>query len=494
MPAAELPEPRPAASEVLDSPEAGGKVVRGSTMRVAAYVGGLLVGLASTPLIVRHLGVVDYGRYATVASLIYIVAALTEGGIAALGLREYATLDADGRRGLIRNLLGLRLALVLVAAAMAVGFAAVAGYTDTMVAGTVIMSGGLFLMAYQDVMSIPLKTELRLGWVSVIDFVRQIAIAVGMIALVIAGASLLPFYVAAPVSALIGIAITLRVLGREVPRLPGYSPAAWWALFRQTFLYASATALGILYFQLALVITSLVTTPRETGLFGVSFRIVELVNGIPWLVTTTAFPLIARAATTDVARLRYALQRMFDVSLVAGTWVALAMVIGAPFAIEVIGGSKFEDAIPVLRILGLIPVATFMIAAWAYALLALQAYRRMLAASGLAIVVIGVLTPILADADGARGAAVAAAITEFTLAGAYAVALMGGRPDLRVSLGRVPRVVAAAAVAVAPVLLFTPPSVVGVALATVLYAAAIWFLRAVPEDVIESLFARVRRS
>lgn len=493
--AAEVPEPRPpAATEVLDSPEAGGKVVRGSTMRVAAYVGGLLVGLISTPLIVRHLGVVDYGRYATVASLIYICAALTEGGIAALGLREYATLDTAGRRSLVRNLLGLRLALVVVAAGMAIGFALITDYTEAMVLGTVIMSGGLFLFAYGDVMSIPLKTELRLGWVSAIDFTRQIVIAIGMVALVIAGASLLPFYVASPVSALIAVAITLRVLRSEVPRLPAWSPSEWKRLFKQTFLYASATALGILYFQLALVITSLVASPRETGLFGVSFRIVELVNGVPWLVTTTAFPLIARAASTDRARLRYALQRMFDVSLVAGIWVALALVIGAPFAIEVIGGDKFEDAIPALRILGLIPVATFLIATWAYALLALNAYRRMLMASGLAIVTIGVLTPILADAEGARGAAIAAAVTEFTLATAYAVALMKGRPDLRVSLSRVPRIVLAVALAVAPVLILEPPSVVGVLIATPIYAGAVWLLRAVPEDVTESLFERFRRS
>jgi O-antigen/teichoic acid export membrane protein len=133
------------AAAVLDSRDAGGKIVRGGAMRTGAYVGGLLLGLISTPLVVRHLGVVDFGRYATVSSLMFIVTGLTEGGLAALGMREYATLDPSGRAALIRNLLGLRVALTFVAAIVAAGFAVVAGYTNVMVAGTLVLSVALLI-------------------------------------------------------------------------------------------------------------------------------------------------------------------------------------------------------------------------------------------------------------------------------------------------------------------------------------------------------------
>src|SRR5207247_2152627 len=124
--------PDEAGAGVLDTQEAGPRVVRGSALRVAAYVGGLLVGLASTPLVVRHLGATNFGRYTTVASLIFIVTALTEGGLAALGLREYSTGGVELRRDLIRNLLGLRIILVAIATVLATGFAIVAGYTHAM--------------------------------------------------------------------------------------------------------------------------------------------------------------------------------------------------------------------------------------------------------------------------------------------------------------------------------------------------------------------------
>ena len=69
------------AVDILDSREAGDKVIRGSALRSGAYVGGILLGLVSTPLMVRHLGVDDFGGFVAVSSLMFIANGLTEGGL-----------------------------------------------------------------------------------------------------------------------------------------------------------------------------------------------------------------------------------------------------------------------------------------------------------------------------------------------------------------------------------------------------------------------------
>ena len=476
--------------DILDSREAGGKVVRGGAMRTAAYVGGLLLGLASTPFVVRHLGVVDFGRYATVSSLIFIVTAVTEGGLAALGMREYATLEAGARARLIRSLLGLRVVLTIVATVLAVGFALVAGYTDAMVGGTLLLCGGLLVTSFWHTLNVPLQTGLRLGWISAIEFARQFLMTAFMLALVVAGASLLPFFVAAPASALVALALTVRVVPKGVPLLPGRPSREWLELLRQTFLYAAATALGVLYFQLAMILTSLAANEVETGYFGVSFRIMELVNGVPWLLTTSAFPLVARAAANDAARLRYALQRMFEVALIAGGWFALVIAFGAPFAIDVVAGDDFAPSVTALQILGPAALGTFLIAIWAYALIALHAYRGLLISNAIAVVVMGTLTPILASAHGAEGAAIAALATEAVLAVAYAITLMARRPELRVGLRVLPRALAAGALAAGAALALDAHSAIEAAAATVVYVGALFAMRAVPDEVLDAFRGR----
>jgi O-antigen/teichoic acid export membrane protein len=478
-------------AHVLDTEEAGGRIVRGGAMRTAGYVGGLLLGLVSTPLVVRHLGVVDFGRYATVSSLMFIVTGVTEGGLAALGMREYATLDPPGRTLLIRSLLGLRVALTFLAAAIAVGFALIVGYTGVMVAGVLVLSGALLVTSFWHTLNIPLQTELRLGWISGIEFLRQALTAVLMVALVVVGAALFPFFIVGPVTALAAAGVTVAISSRDVPLAPAFSPPEWWKLLRQTVLYAAATALGVLYFQLAMVLTSLSAGARQTGFFAVAFRITELVNGVPWLLTTSAFPLVARAAQTDRERLRYALQRMFDVALVIGVGFSLLIVTGARFAVTVVAGTGHGPTVTALHILGCAAPATFLVATWAYALLALREHRSLLGANALAVAAMCTLVPILAHAHGAQGAAIAAVATEYVLAAAYAVALMRPHPEMRVSVGNAPRVAISAALALAPVIALRPPSVVAAVVAGLIYAAAALALRAVPREVMEAFGAVV---
>ena len=58
----------------------------------------------------------------------------------------------------------------------------------------------------------------------------------------------------------------------------------------ETLPYAVAAAVGILYFRLAVLLMSYVSTGEETGVFSASFRIVEALALIPPLLVSTAIP------------------------------------------------------------------------------------------------------------------------------------------------------------------------------------------------------------
>src|ERR1700689_4264512 len=122
----EIPEAI-ADGDILASREAGGRFLRGSGIRVIAYGSGLLVGLAATPLVTRHLGPVDWGHFITVTSVIFIAAALTEGGVGNLGVREFSTGDEAERRSFMSSLLGLRIVLSLAGAGGGEAFVVCAG-------------------------------------------------------------------------------------------------------------------------------------------------------------------------------------------------------------------------------------------------------------------------------------------------------------------------------------------------------------------------------
>ena len=62
--------------------------------------------------LLRHLGVQDFGRYATVTAIVAIARAITEAGLGVIGQREYVLREtAEAQRELVADVLGIRLVL-----------------------------------------------------------------------------------------------------------------------------------------------------------------------------------------------------------------------------------------------------------------------------------------------------------------------------------------------------------------------------------------------
>ena len=310
-------------------------------------------------------------------------------------------------------------------------------------------------------------------------------------ALVLAGAELAAFYYVAPAVAVILLVAAGAMVRRDVPLLPRIDRARWRGLLRETALYAAATALGAIYFQVALVTTSLLTNALETGLYAVAFRIVELANGIPWLLAGSVFPVLAHAAAHDVERLRYATARVTEGALIAGGLFAVTIALGARFGIDVVAGAEGRDAVPVLQIMAVSVMGTFLVAAWGFVLLSRERYRALLLANALALLLAVVASLALVPAYGAQGSALVTAILEVALALMYGIAIARELPGLRPGFALLPKLALALAAGFAvglPLLLVHPvPAAVGGGAA---YVGVLWLLRAIPPEVAEALRRR----
>jgi O-antigen/teichoic acid export membrane protein len=489
-PGAARGDPKPVEPDVLDTGAAGGRAIRGGAFRTIAYAAVMLMSVASVPFMIRHLGVVDYGRFITVSAIIFIIGSVTEAGLTNLGVREYSVLEREARAGMLGNLAGLRLALTVAGLAIALGVTAATGAERVVVEGILLMGIGLLILLMQQTYTIPLQSELRFGWISLLEVLKQLVMTAAILALVIAGAELLPFFAVTILSGLVGLVATLALLRRQGSLLPAGDLRAWRRLLRETLPFAVAVAVGIIYFRLAVVLMSYIATDEETGYYSVAFRIVEVVAVLPWIVVSTGFPILARAARNDADRLRYALQRLFHVSAIVGVGIALGLAVGAEFAIDVIAGPGFDPSVPVLRVLSLALVTSFLVATWSFALLSLRIYRALLVSNAIAAGVAVVGTLALVPLIDAEGAAVATVGAEATLAVACAAGLSRARPDLRPVLDFVPRLALALSAALVPALLLPLPSVALAALAGATYLVALLAVRGIPPEVFSALRGR----
>ena len=453
----------------------------------------MLLALVSAPLLIRHLGISEFGRYVAVLSLVTIVSGMTEAGLNAIALREYTTAAAERRPRLMANLLGVRLALGLLGVGAAVAFAAVAGYPASLVAGTALAGLGMVVILGQSLLTVPLQVELRLGWVSALELLRQLIAVVLIVALVLAGAGVTPFLATTiPAGAIAFVITAVLVRGRAVP-WPAFDVRTWWPLVRDTVPYGMAIALNAMYLRLAIVVMTLVATSLETGYFATSFRILEALIGVPALLVGTAFPILVRAVHDDHDRFAAAAGRLFELAVIVGAWMVVCVEIGADAAVRIIGGADAAPAAPVLRIQGFALVATFVVVACGFPLLAERRYREVLLANVVGLVASLVLTLALVPVLDAEGAALATVGAEMALAVAVAVMLARSHRGVRLPWSGVPLIVAAAGGAAAAGLLAPVGPVGGAVLATVVYALLLLLVGRFPPELRHALAAPRRR-
>jgi O-antigen/teichoic acid export membrane protein len=449
--------------------------------------------LLSAPLLLRHLGAVGFGGYAAVQSLIAIAAIASEGGLTAVGVREYSVRDDKGRVRLMRVLLTLRLGLSVIGAIAAVALAVIIGYSRPLVAGAALGGVGLVLLLLQQGYTVPLAAELRFGAIAVLDFLRQALTAALIVALVVAGASVTALLaVSIPVGIVVG-AVTLFALRGHLTLQASADLAELRYVAGQAFAVAGATILASFFYRLAVVLMSVLSTGQETGYFAASQRVIEAVLPFIALVNSATFPVLSRAADTARTRLARALQRVFDVNVILGGWTALVLVLAAEPIISFLGGAEFERATPVLRIQALAIAATFLAAAWGTALIAVRAQRPLFWATAVGVGAGVALTAATAPTHGAQGVAAAVMIGEVVRAAATGVALVRVQPDLRPALGVFPKLFVA--LAIAGLLGFTGMSpVLECVFASVVYFGLLVVTGALPLELWRAFWTRGREA
>ena len=477
----------PTLDDVVGMPTAGPTAIRGSALQGGGYVMGWVLIAGASVLLVRQLGVQNFGRYATVMALVAVASTISDSGLTTLGQRELVQSGSSGeRRRLVADILGIRLLLTPLTVAVAVVFAAAVGYSRTMVFGVLVAGAALLVSNANNTLLIPLAARLRFGVAAAANLVRDVVVVAGIVLLVAADAPLLSFFsvhVAAACAAFVFIATRVGRQGLARPRLAW---RRWGPIVGEAIPMGVAATINVIYYRTLLITCSLAATKFQTGLFAASFRILEVVLWAVAALISTFFPILAHAGKHDERRLQYALQRMFEVAVLLAAGLVLLFAIGGTPIITTLGGHQYRAAGPVLQIQSFALLGSLTAAVWFAGIIAIRRQSSLIVRNAIGFVVIAALGAALVPAYGAKGAAIGAVIGETLLSIGGLTILLRARPGLRFDVRfLVPTAFAATAGGLCVLLPGVPT--IGRALAAVgIYAAVAFAAKAVPRELFEA--------
>jgi O-antigen/teichoic acid export membrane protein len=476
------------ALDLLRTPEAGGRVVRGGLIRGVGFAVSTGLALATAILLLRHLGVAAFGQYATVTAVLGIVAGVTDAGLTAVGSRELSVARTAAERAhILNNLLVLRVVGASIGAAVAVAFAVAARYDGVVVAGTAVGGVGVILISAQSMLTVPIWVELRIASLTGLEVLRNVLTLAGVGVLVVGGAGLLPFFGIQAAVAVVLIPVTVWLARVGVRFASGIRRGVIVPLLRETLPLAVAFAMSIVYFRVLVVVVSLLSTEIQTGLFGTSFRIFEMLMTLPVLILSVALPLLSVAGDEDERRLRDALQSMTEASLLISALLVVGIAVLADPGIRLVGGDEYAEAASILRVQALALIPLFLVQTWQLGLIAARAQRALAVANGLALALVIALGLALVPSGGALAAAWVAVAAETALALMLWVALGRVRGGVAPTLRFAWKVAVALVPAAATGYLLRNYPVAAASIACVVFAAVALVTRAVPADLLHAV-------
>ncbi|GAA5141889.1 flippase [Nocardioides marinquilinus] len=373
-PQGDPPEP----AEATDPPEPPERAERGLVGNAGALLGSRLVkavlGWGGTVLIARTLSLEDFGVFSLVFTVLGLMSIVTEFGIGRLAVRGM-TSGSDGAPPDPRfpgSYLMLRIVLGVLGYLVAVGAVAVAGYSAVVVQATAVAGVVILLATPSSAMDVVFQSRMRLGTVAAAEttaITGQVALTAAIAA---AGGSLLWFTLPAVLYQVIVLCWKAQVARRLVSLRPRVDLPGWRAMLREAIPLSVGSGLATAYGKVDALLLSKIVGFEAVGIYGVSYKFVDLMEFAATAVTVPLLALLVRHLPDD----RPAAQEEFRragllLALFAGAAVVGLVGFAEPLT-QTLYGADYAAGADTTRVLAVAQVFNFVIVLVVCVLIALE--------------------------------------------------------------------------------------------------------------------------
>lgn len=455
-------------------------------------IGNLLVALISVGVLritTHQLGPEGYGLFALVITYVSLFTLVTDLGITAMTTRELARQGAD-QASILSVAMSSRVALSIATIPVIIASALIVypGHSALFELAIAVMSVDVLFKSIHAVGGTVFTVRIRGDVVASLLLINRMLYLGGVIVVAILHGTYFA-YICAYVGADLIIALTYLVLIRRLVALRWSTDlGAWRIALVASIPLGFIQVIDNVYSWVDSVMLSLLRSNVELGLYIVAFNVVNMLSTISSFLMLALMPSLVNADRAEIERL---VNRAVYVLTCVGAPLAVGAIVLNHEIVLLLAGPKFLAAATPLAILAVSLPITFVQTAIGITCLAVDRFRPLVAV-GLVVLGVNVLVNLaMIPWLGPSGAAVTLVCTEFvSLIGTSIVfsRLTGIRADF-VGLWRP---ILAACCVLGLVALRQPvlahlgtigALIIGGALVGVLYGAALFVLRGLPEEV-----------
>ena len=324
-----------------------------TVVQVAGRAVGLLASMAVTALLTRHLGLAQYGQMVTAATFVGLFSILGDAGLY-LAIVRRAAQEPERRSQILGAGFGLR--LVLAAAPMIAAYLLIQvvpadrfpTYGPAVKLAVAVCAVNTYITLLNQLLIAVFRLHLRMDLAAGGEFLSRVVSLGAVVWVVHSGGGLIAACIAVSTGPAANFVYAWFVTRRFERFVPHFDRAISRELLGDSVVLTMVTLLGLIHFKVDTLLLSVLRTPTDVGVYGVAYKLHEVLITFPGLFVGLLFPVFSRLATTDVPRLQQVFQRTFEVLLLASVGAATVVFVAAPPLAAILGAPEAAHAMRVL--------------------------------------------------------------------------------------------------------------------------------------------------
>lgn len=354
------------------------QVARNMIYQIIGKITSTILGLIALAIITRYLGQEGFGGYTTIIAFLQFFGILVDFGLTLTIVQMISEPKADENK-ITSNIFTLRFFSAFIFLGLAPLVALFFPYSATIKIGIAITALSFFFIALNQILVGLFQKYLSMWKVALAENAGRIVLIALVAFAVTEGRGLLSIMWAVILGSTANFFINFLFSLKYVRIKFAFNWPIWKEIYRRSWPIGLSIAFNLIYLRADTIILSLFKSQAEVGLYGASYRVLDVLTTFPMMFVGLLLPVFTAAwAERDLEKFKRIMQKSFDFLVM----LAVPIIFGTFFLGErlmsFVAGSDFALSGTILKILILAASAIFIGTLFGHLVVAVKKQRKMI--------------------------------------------------------------------------------------------------------------------
>jgi O-antigen/teichoic acid export membrane protein len=326
------------------------KIAHNTIIQIIGKGISTIIGIVVIGMLTRYLGQGGYGQYTTIMAFLQFFGVLVDMGLYIILVKKISEPGADQDK-LTSNIFTLRLISAIIFLGLAPVVVLFFPYPEIVKIGIAITAFSFLGITLNQALAGVFQKNLRMDKVMIAEVIGRVILVGGTYFAIKQDLGLLWVMGAVVAGSLLNFLITF-LFSRQFVRIKlAFDFVVWKMIIKESWPIALSIAFNLVYFKADIIILSLFHKAEAVGIYGASYKVLEVLTTFPAMFAGLILPLLAAAwVAADKERFQRVLGKAFD----AMVMIAIPLIVGTLFLAKPVMdliAPEFTDSARVLQLL-----------------------------------------------------------------------------------------------------------------------------------------------